>query len=97
MSTTAEKIEIMQWHEDGKQVECRNEFGAEWAEVSSHPRWNWGDYDYRKKPEPIECWVTVLDGRVTSTVHMTEDAAIRCLEGSPKMSSRWSVRKAVIE
>lgn len=94
MSTTAYKIEVMQWHEDGNHIEFYDErFG--WQKVSD-PLWDWSNTQYRKKPKPIECWVTILDGATASTVHMSKEDADSVLD-SPNYWERWSVRKVVIE
>jgi len=98
MSTTAYKIEVMQWHEDGNTVECKSHQSpsslGRWNEVlKKNPVWAWDHCDYRKKPKPIECWVTVLDGDTASTVHMTKESA----EAVLRKNGRWSVRKVVIE
>jgi hypothetical protein len=56
MTTTAEKIAIMQAHLDGKIIQCRNAIprndGADWGSPLLRPSWNWNDYEYRIKPEP---------------------------------------------
>jgi len=95
MSTTAYKIEVMQWHEDGNTVEVKSpsSLGIWHKVLKKNPVWDWKDSDYRKKPKPIECWVTILDGDTASTVHMSKKDAERvCYKGK----DRWSVRKVVI-
>jgi len=94
MSTTAYKIEVMQWHEDGNPIEISPRGEHIWCHMHLEPRWNWDDTDYRKKPKPIECWVTILDGDTASTVHMSKKDAERVY---CKGKDRWSVRKVVIE
>jgi len=109
MSTTKEKIEIMQWFEDGGKVECtlidyeKQRTGRlSWGLVASpNPFWDWAAYEYRKKIEPLECWVNVLDGTVVSTVFPTEakakDFLLELSAGSMTSpcvaAGRWTTRK----
>ena len=51
--------------------------------------------EFRVKPKPIECWVTVLNGRTASTVHATEESANNYVH--PEMKNGWTVHKVVIE
>ena len=84
---TKKAIAVMQAYVDGKQIESAQE-GCEWR--ASYPIWDWGLNHYRVKPEPIECWVSVLDGETCSTVYMTKGDAD---EIRPKMSDGWTTRK----
>jgi len=93
MSTTKEKIEIMQAFEDGKTVECRGESSGIWGKVAvPNPLWNWPDCEYRIKPEPIECWVNVLDADICSTVFQSQKDAIMALRHIQN-PERWTTRK----
>jgi len=94
MSTTAEKIEVMSWHNSGGKVmvRCR---GAEqilsgvWYDISA-PDWDWANSDYRKKPEPIECWCRVIGNR-PATVFSSPEDAYECLSHD----GDWTVRKFI--
>lgn len=48
MKTLKEQIEIMQAHLDGVEIEYRrfDDNDDDW-ELSTTPRWNWWDYEYR--------------------------------------------------
>ena len=59
-----------------------------------NPSWNL-HCEYRVKPKPIECWVTVLNGTTPSTVHATEELANNCVH--PELNNGWTVHKVVIE
>lgn len=65
MTTTAEKIKVMQAFVGGKTVECRassNEGPDCWSHLppdGGEPRWNWQFLDYRIKPEPREWWLVI--------------------------------------
>ena len=53
--TTAEKIQVMQAYQEGKQIEFRymHVFGyPEWRICNCEPDWDWLTCDYRVKPEP---------------------------------------------
>lgn len=47
MTTTQEKIAIMQAHVDGKVVEARYKKHKTWDPVCSNPDWDWYNFDYR--------------------------------------------------
>lgn len=73
----------MQAYVDGKQIEATGQEGCD------SPLWDWSSYNYRVKPEPIECWVNVIDEKTCSTVYMTKEDA----EITSKMSHCWTTRK----
>lgn len=52
MKTTEEMIEVMKAYKEGKIIEALSLLiiGSEWKQDSS-PKWTWGLYDYRVKPE----------------------------------------------
>jgi hypothetical protein len=53
--TTKEKIEVMQAHLDGKDIECRESGEHEWENINTkEPVWNWVHFDYRIKRRPRE-------------------------------------------
>lgn len=51
MTTTKEKIKVMQAYEDGRAIEVSS--GCGWHE-KQNPSWNWEYCDYRIKPEKVE-------------------------------------------
>ena len=66
MSTTAQKIEIMQAFADGKTIEYKCKGHDRWGEART-PQWNWSANDFRIKPEPPrEFWVNVYTNGLTS-------------------------------
>jgi len=71
MTTTADKIKVMQASEDGQQIEWRPICcKSPWLKMKRSPTWGWGNCEYRIKPDdpkPLECWVTLNEnGRITS-------------------------------
>jgi len=55
-TTTAEKIAIMQASEEGEVIQAT--YGQDWGDII--PRnWNWGDLEYRIKPELKYDWTKV--------------------------------------
>jgi hypothetical protein len=79
-----ELLPIIQAFAEGKTVQARLS-GGKWHGVS-YPyfillttTFQADDYEYRIKPEPLECWVRVFDGHagpVVSTVHETRVDAL---------------------
>ena len=85
---TKKAIEIMQAYVDGKTIQVYDEDHSTWVD-SIGPAWHWGFSSYRVKPEPLECWVRVLNDRKCSTCHDSqEDAAF-----TNGYSDNWTVRK----
>lgn len=52
--TTQEKIEVMKAYAEGKKIQIKERNSGNWRDYGDilAPEWNWGDYDYRIKPEP---------------------------------------------
>ena len=64
MTTTSEMIEVMSSYEMGEVIEWTDNSGItpSWRETNN-PRWNWGSYSYRVKPESIvlyACFTTTF-------------------------------------
>lgn len=49
MTATAEKIKIMQAHEDGQRIESKSCYITFWEE-DRNPTWNWHNVEYRIAP-----------------------------------------------
>jgi hypothetical protein len=79
MSTTKEKIAVMQGSCDGKDVQFKRRVDDScWFDcVLSQPNWDWDTYDYRLKPEPCKLWVINYEGIPTDRVSgwKTKEAA----------------------
>lgn len=58
MTTTAEKIAVMQAFERGETVDCSTN-GTYWLSTSQ-PSWDWARFEYRIAPKPIDL-VKVLE------------------------------------
>jgi hypothetical protein len=54
--TTKEKIAVMQAYLDGRTIQL---YGTRWYDfkLDEEPDWNWGQTNYRVKPEPREWWL----------------------------------------
>ena len=61
MKTLIEKIEVMKAALDGKEIEFYNVLSQWVGFIDSDPLWQWDDYDYRIKLEPMEFWVNVYE------------------------------------
>jgi hypothetical protein len=74
MSTTQEKIAVMQAYVDGVAVQVLDSHG--WNDLGiGNPMWNWDVFDYRIKPTPVECWVWQFEsGGIGSAFHTKESA-----------------------
>jgi len=58
MSTTREKIEVMEAHERGEEVEAKYRLSHEEWTLAPSPKWDWTHFAYRIKPKgPREFWV----------------------------------------
>lgn len=67
MKTLKEKIEVMQAALDGKTIQFSN--GPLWIDCEpEHLIWQWPDYDYRIKPEPLEFWVLMVENSNTPSL-----------------------------
>lgn len=53
--TTQEKIEVMKAYAEGRKIQVKERNGSNWRDYGDilAPEWNWGDYDYRIKLEPV--------------------------------------------
>lgn len=62
MKTLKEKIEVMQAALDGKEIEVNRDDGEGWRSsfMPQNHAWEWGNYDYRIKPEPMEFHMNVF-------------------------------------
>ena len=72
MNTIDEMIEVLQHKKNGGEVECEI-IPGNWK-VKLHPVWNFRDYRYRPKPEPIECWINVFASGTKIMCDSKEDA-----------------------
>ena len=62
--THDEMIAVITAHKEGKTIQFRWRSEIKWQDTAC-PAWNFGDHDYRVKPEPLEIWVNVYsDGTI---------------------------------
>lgn len=80
MSTTKEKIAVMQAFEDGKEVEL--EGSIQWL-PANNPNWNWAETNYRVKPEPMVLYVNIYDDGERHT-YKNESHAIKMYDHREK-------------
>ncbi len=76
----AQKIVVMQAWVDGKSIEVRKPPCEEWLDVST-PLWDWDNYDYRVKVEPVVVWIAIYPDGCT-TLHLQKNAALAEVRGS---------------
>lgn len=97
---TQESIRIMQAWLDGSTVQARgilpddrdwadmDSCGAEWTAEVGPPLWNWGNCEYRIKPEPRVIHVLVSqEGNLGSLLWDTVEGAERIILADP---GKWS-------
>lgn len=68
MQTDEEIISVVTAHKNGKKIQARE--GGDWFD-DPDPVWNFTQFDYREKPEPMVIWVT-FRGDVIGSVFSTE-------------------------
>lgn len=91
MTTTQEKIAIMQAHIDGKQIECNNGHAGWIVLQDASPVWNWAHYQYRiNTDEPISFdWSVISDDYKFATVNSNGDAAAHTIEPQLTATGLW--------
>jgi len=63
--TTQEIIAVLKDYQDGKEIQFRVSYDRPWKYVVGKPLWNFGQNEYRAKPEPRkprEIWVNEYPG-----------------------------------
>lgn len=80
-------IEVVTAFKNGKKIEYYVKISRQWKEITD-PSWNFNDYKYRVKPEPMELWVNLYaDG---SGLGYTKEVSALSGVGT------YTVRKAVL-
>lgn len=80
--TTKEMIAVMQASEEGKTIQFRRSFRPEMAWIDhENAAWNWAEFEYRVKPEPMEIEVWVHNDGITMAL------------GSKRDSQWWTLKK----
>jgi hypothetical protein len=82
-TTTKQKIAIMQAAADGKDILFRERYVnvqpfTQVRDLNGIP-WNWVDYDYKVKQEPLEFWINIYYNDIKNehgTIHKSKDIAI---------------------
>lgn len=52
--THDEMIAVITAHKEGKAIEWRSSCSSKWLVLGCNPTWNFGQYEYRIKPTPIQ-------------------------------------------
>ena len=61
---------------DGKEIELDDGNGWRLSFVPKNHAWDWANYDYRIKQQPMEFWVNVYRGGYIGIGHETEKQAV---------------------
>lgn len=101
--TTKEMIAVMKAYEEGKKIEYKTTTYGTWKDMDFVPNWNWGEYDYRIKPEekPVRMtnrqlaeWLARGFGswkmKRGATVYM--DISYQIFEGNTPVSDSFHIR-----
>lgn len=93
MSTTKEMIAVMQAHADGEPIQAQHKGRpAGWFSVIN-PSWNWAEYDFRVKREPIVMYCVISDrDLVVETYSSLEAAENRCRDCNGRAGINASCR-----
>ena len=81
-------IEVVTAFKNGKKIEARHKAMGDWHVAV--PAWDFHQFDYRVKPEPMELWVNVYEDGSIGTFSDVRDAiriGIKCKD---------TVRRAVL-
>ena len=89
VTTTAEKIAVMQAAIDGKAIEYRPPDYKDWHTLT-HPSWNWERCEYRVKPEPKVTYFRTYFYRLRGDVYDRIET-VYCFFAEDKLSKRLSV------
>lgn len=95
MTTTQEKIAVMQAHVDGKEIEFKEFDKADVYSLCKAPLWDWYDFDYRIKPAEDDSidWSQIPD----KYMYMARDynGKAYVFSGEPVMGTgQWFPREA---
>ena len=98
MSTTQEKIAVMQAFVNGEKVQFADD-RSKWLDLLAlNPSWNWDEYDYRIKPIPVECWIRVFGDREIGSVTFSSKAEFERIAGDlADNGGRLALFREVIE
>lgn len=92
-------LNVMSAALNGKAIEFRAKYACggprNWSETSK-PTWNWSEYDYRVKPEPLRFWCWVYDGIRSDDPHTNRgwDAKV-VVSGKPPADNSSLTRTAL--
>jgi hypothetical protein len=66
--------DVVRAYLDGKVIQSRHHRG--WLDLEDTPKF-YPEYQYRVKPEPVECWVNVYTDPFDVSFHTTRGAAVK--------------------
>jgi len=89
-----EMIAVIQHHKNGGIVQCQRPHETIWFDVTDCPKWNFRDFDYRAKPEPLVLWGVFFANGGFATASRTEDGA---REAAKAIGAMMEIKKFVEE
>lgn len=92
---------VMLSYASGKTIQYRRRYckpGTElpegaWGDHPEIPAWDWGNFEYRVKPEPMELWIWVKEGKQSTVAD--NDNATECKFMSDKGWARKKFREVI--
>jgi len=71
LTSTEEKIKVMQAYVDGERVEWVHVCSRDWSE-DSNPLWNWNDFKYRIMPKAKEMTVEEIEKQLGYSIKVVK-------------------------
>ena len=63
--THDEMILVITHHKNGGKVQCKHQSDDNWSDfIDCVPRWDFWQFKYRAKPEPLAIWAEIINGHV---------------------------------
>lgn len=100
MKTLEEKIEVMQAALDGKEIERYIGGDIGWYALSNSKEvdYDWTNQDYRVKPEPLEFYVSLVEGTsAPCIVNKSYDCLVDIQNGSGNHGRIIKMREVIDE
>jgi hypothetical protein len=73
--THDEMIAVITHHKNGGKIEYRSKLDMTWRDAPN-PWWDFDEFDYRVKPEPLVFWAEIMPSRNVEKVSFKQFTAI---------------------
>ena len=75
MKSLKQRTEIQQACLDGKVIRLKSYENDTWIDCIEDPEFDWFQYDYEVKPEPLERWTNSYDSGYFDVAYKTKEEA----------------------